>query len=168
MMKVLTDITGFERRKLHCIDCNDDLSKVFLAGKLIGELRSRYCTSVAYFSTRGTAKNIETLQEGYCGLVGSLYAENLENKDCLELCDRIEEMVSKRFVRAIIIDSIDGLDIRDFEGGTRARRNEIKTNLYLLAVSCNIPILLFCPHRKNCKYDTGIDPLLADILPQMS
>ena len=60
-------------------------------------------------------------------------------------------MVSKRFVRAIVIDCINGLDIRDFDDGTRARRNEIKTNLYLLALSCNIPILLFCHIVKHAQ-----------------
>lgn len=166
-MKILTNIPGFERRKLHCIDCNNNFSKVLLAGKLIGELRSKYCTSVAYFSTRGTAKDIEAIQKDYSGLTGALYTENLKSRDCLELCDRIAEMAEKRFIRAIVIDSIEGLDISDFEGSTRAKRKEIKTNLFLTAASCNIPILLFCPHRRSVEYDTSIDPLMVQILPQM-
>ena len=68
-MKMKTDIPGFERGKLHCIDCGDELTKVFLAERLIAELRTKYCTSVAYFSTHGTAESVENLQSDHSGLV---------------------------------------------------------------------------------------------------
>ena len=169
-MTILTDIPGFERRKLHCIDSNEDFSKVFIAGRIIGELRGKYATSVAYFSTRDTAMDIERLQESYSDLIGNLYAIDLEDRDVHKLCDMAAGMIEKKFVRAIIIDCLEGLEIGStyYKGGVRAKRNEIKTNLYLLAASSNVPVLLFCPYRKSHKYDKEIYTFLADILPQMN
>ena len=167
-MKLKTDIPGFERGKLHCIDCSDELTKVFLAERLIAELRSKYCTSVAYFSTHDTAESIENLQSDHSGLVGTLYAENLENNDCDALYEKAAEMIDRKFVRAIIIDSIEGIDIRNFDGGIRAKRTEIKTCLNILAATKKVPVLLFCPYRKSVQYDKkGLDPF-SEILPQLS
>ena len=168
MMKVLTDIPGFERRQLHCICSNDDLSKILFAGKLIGELRSKYGTSVAYFSTRSTSEAIEDLQGQYDNPVGKLYATDLENNDCMDLCRKIQEMVNQRFVRAVVIDCLEGLDLKEFDGGVRARRDEIKTKLYMTAAACNIPILLFCPRSRSHKDKTEeYDAFMAEVLPQL-
>ena len=163
-----TDIPVFERGKLYCVDCNYEFTKVLFAGRLIAELRSKYCTSVAYFSTHGTAESVENLQSGHNGLVGTLYAENLENNDCDALYEKAAEMIDRKFVRAIIIDSIEGIDIRNFEGGIRAKRTEIKTCLNILAATKKVPVLLFCPYRKSVQYDKkGLNPF-SEILPQLS
>lgn len=167
-MTVLTDIPGFERGKLHCIDSSDELAKILFAAKLIAELRSRYCTSVAYFSTHGTAGNVEDIQSDYTGLAGALYAENLESNDCDDLYCKAVEMIDRKFVRAIIVDCIEGLDVKDFEGGVRAKRNEIKTCLHILAATKKIPVLLFCPGKKSRSANQKeLNPYLAEILPQM-
>ena len=167
-MTVLTDIPGFERGKLHCIDSSNKLVKILFAAKLIAELRSRYCTSVAYFSTHGTAGNVEDIQSDYAGLAGALYAENLESNDCDDLYCKAVEMIDRKFVRAIIVDCIEGLDVKDFEGGVRAKRNEIKTCLHILAATKKVPVLLFCPGKKSRSANQKeLNPYLAEILPQM-
>ena len=167
-MTVLTDIPGFERGKLHCIDSSDELAKILFAAKLIAELRSRYCTSVAYFSTHGTAGNVEDIQSDYTGLAGALYAENLESNDCDDLYCKAVEMIDRKFVRAIIVDCIEGLDVKDFKGGIRAKRTEIKTCLQMLAATKKVPVLLFCPGKKSRSANQKeLNPYLAEILPQM-
>jgi len=169
MMKILKDIPGFERRKLHCIDCDEEVNKIILAGKLISELRSKYGTSVAYFSSRGYANEVEKYQEFCPQAVGRLYACDLKDHDVMHLCDSIEEMVDKKFVRAVIIDCLEDLDIDPdyYKGGIRAKRNEIKTNLFFLAAGCDIPVLLFCPLRKSHKYENDINPFAISILQQL-
>lgn len=168
MIKILTDIPGFEKGKLHCIDSSDNLAKVFLAASLIAELRRDYCTSVAYFSTRGTAKKIEELQEDHKDLVGALYAIDLTDNDLNGLCKAATELIEKKFVRAIVIDCLEGLDIKDFDGGVRAKRNEIKSDLNFFAASYKIPALLFCPDRKGHKYgNKELNPYESHILQQM-
>lgn len=167
-MTVLTDIPGFERGKLHCIDSSDELAKILFAAKLIAELRSRYCTSVAYFSTHGTAGNVEDIQSDYTGLAGALYAENLESNDCDDLYCKAVEMIDRKFVRAIIVDCIEGLDVKDFKGGIRAKRTEITTCLQMLAATKKVPVLLFCPGKKSRSANQKeLNPYLAEILPQM-
>ena len=167
-MTVLTDIPGFERGKLHCIDSSDELAKILFAAKLIAELRSRYCTSVAYFSTHGTAGNVEDIQSDYTGLAGALYAENLESNDCDDLYCKAVEMIDRKFVRAIIVDCIEGLDVKDFKRGIRAKRTEIKTCLQMLAATKKVPVLLFCPGKKSRSANQKeLNPYLAEILPQM-
>ena len=94
-MTILTDIPGFKRGELHCIDSSDELAKILFAAKLIAELRSKYCTSVAYFSTHGTAESVENLQSEHSGLVGTLYAENLENNDCDALYKKAADTVTE-------------------------------------------------------------------------
>lgn len=168
---VFTDIPGFERRKLLCLHSHDDFQKILLASKIIGELRSKYCTSVAFFSTRGLAEYIERRQGGYTELTGSLYAENLEDRDVHRLIDRASEMVEKKFIRAIIIDCLEDLDIDTdyYKGGIRAKRNAIKSELYWLAAGCNVRVLLFCPYSKSRKYDgEAINPGFPEILPQLN
>ena len=167
-MEMKTDIPGFERGKLYCVDCSYELTKVFFAERLIAELRSKYCTSVAYFSTHGTAESVENLQSDRSGLVGALYAENLENNDCDALYKKAAEMIDKKFVRAIIIDSIEGLDIRNFDGGIRAKRAEIKTCLDILAATKKVRVLLSCPYRKSVQYDRRELNPFSEILPQLS
>lgn len=141
----------------------------FSSPAIIAELRGRYCTSVAYFSTQGTAKEIEAFLQDRSGLVGTLHAIDLEDKDCRALYERATEIIRKKFVRAIIIDCLEGLDITDFDGGIRAKRKEIELEMHLLARTENVPVLLFCPSMKM-KKDLGstdfIDPM-GDILPQM-
>lgn len=168
-MKLLKDIPGFEHGELHCIACSDKLDKIFFAGNLIAELRGRYCTSVAYFSTQGTAKEIEAFLQDRSGQVGALYAIDLEDKDCRALYERATEIIRKKFVRAIIIDCLEGLDITDFDGGIRAKRKEIELEMHLLARTENVPVLLFCPKmklKKDIDSTYIIDPM-GDILPQM-
>ena len=167
-MTILTDIPGFKRGELHCIDSSDELAKILLAAKLIAELRSRYCTSVAYFSTHGTAGNVEGIQSDYTGLTGVLYAENLESNDCDDLYCKAVEMIDRKFVRAIIVDCIEGLDVKDFRGGIRAKRTEIKTCLKILAATKKVPVLLFCPGKKSRNANQKeLNPYLGEILPQM-
>ena len=163
-----TDIPVFERGKLYCVDCNYEFTKVLFAGRLIAELRSKYCTSVAYFSTHGTAESVEDLQSDHSGLVGTLYAENLENNDCDALYKKAAEMIDKKFVRAIIIDCIEGLDIRNLDGGIRAKRAEIKTCLDILAATKKVRVLLFCPYRKSVRYDRRELNPFSEILTQLS
>ena len=94
-MKLLKDIPGFEHGELICIACSDKLDKIFFAGNLIAELRGKYCTSVAYFSTQVTAKEIEAFLRDRSGLVGTLHAIDLEDKDllCEELGDLLMQVV---------------------------------------------------------------------------
>lgn len=40
-MEILTDIPGFERGMLYCINGSKDIPRVFFAAKLIAELRSK-------------------------------------------------------------------------------------------------------------------------------
>lgn len=165
---MMTDIPGFRRRELFCIACNNGSLKILAADDIIAELRSKYCTSVAYFSTRGKSKEVETLQNSRSSLVGALYTEDLENNDCSALCDKITEMVERKFVRAIVIDCLEGLDIKDFDdGGIRAKRNEIMTHLWFTAGYENVRILLFCPWRKSHEYKNRLDSVNG-ILSQMS
>ena len=154
-MKLLKDIPGFEHGELHCIACSDKLAKIFFAGNLIAELRGRYCTSVAYFSTQGTAKEIEAFLQDRSGQIGALYAIDLEDKDCRALYERATEIIRRKFVRAIIIDCLEGLDIT--------------LEMHLLARTENVPVLLFCPKmklKKDMDNTDIIDPM-GDILPQM-
>ena len=167
-MEILSDIPGFERGMLYCINGSKDIPRVFFAAKLIAELRSKYCISVAYFSTRGTSKRIENLQSDYDGLIGALYTEDLNDGDFYELCVKAEEMVEKKSVRLIVIDGIEGLDVKGFKGGIRAKREEIKTTLCWLAAGKQVRVLLFCPSRKSDKFaDKELNPFLREMLPQM-
>lgn len=167
MTKIFKNIPGCECRELHCIDCDDNVSKIFFAAKLIADLRRKYCISIAYFSTHGTSKDIIGLHNLYNVHTGFLYAYDRENNNCIDLCNRISKMVNEKSVSVIIIDCIEGLDIKDSDRGVRAKRNEIKTNLYILAASCNVAIVIFCPYRKSCKYDRVFDPFIPQVLPQM-
>lgn len=169
MTKLLTDIPGFERGRLHYIYGSAKQPKIIFAARLIVELRRKYCTSVAYFSTHGTAGDVEDFQRDRTGLTGALYAEDLESNDCGSLCCKAVEMIDRKFVRAIIVDCIEGLDVKGFDGGIRARRNEVETCLQRLASTKNVPVLVFCPGKKTRNDNMKvIYPYLGEILPQMS
>ena len=100
--EIITQIPGYEAGKVSRVNAEDEIGASLLIAQMVSDLRSRWNTSVAVLSLDGHKEAIEALIPADTSITKTFVLDQ-KNPDYNVISRKIEGMVHRKFVRAVII-----------------------------------------------------------------
>ena len=122
---ILNQIPGFEIGAVEHIRAMDEVQTLFLVAQEVSELLNQWNTNVGAFLLSGRSEGLNLLVENKSA-VARLYAVNQKNPDLNTILRKAQEMVNRKFVRAVVIEGLPGKlvpqDQRHLEAWAKANK----------------------------------------------
>ena len=147
MAEIIHQIPGYEKR-LQRIVTTDEVSESFIVAHMADDLRKKWNTSVLCISMDGNKEAIESLIPDDKA-VGNVYVMNQKHPIIEVILRKVEGIINRRFVRALIISGAERLTTKTSQNHPENVPAWISNRLDRLAKGHGIPVILVEQNNKQ-------------------